>query len=350
MKKILLISNYVFHYRINIYNHFYNELYKLGYELHVLSDEYQDGGDGFKFIKHEREFTKVGYIKAIRQISPDVVINFLHLKDRLIFTLTIYCRLSGIPMIYWNHGVNLSKARNNLFNIAYKLIHILSSAIIIYTPNELKYVSKRNHKKVFIAFNTLCFEGIEKDNILDKCAVRRKYDVKESKTVVFISRILPYKQLDVLLNGFSDRKDIAVVVVGAGINTLQLQKIDASPNYYYLGPKYGKEVDEIYNMGDVYCTPGHIGLGIVQAFFWGMPVVVLNCRHAPEIYYLKDGCNGYIVGSEKELKETILFLLSNEDTYKRLSQNAVETVKYEASISRMFGGFLDAISYCSSKV
>ena len=48
MKKILLISNYVFHYRITIYNHFYDEFKKLGYEFHVLSNQYQKSDVGKK--------------------------------------------------------------------------------------------------------------------------------------------------------------------------------------------------------------------------------------------------------------------------------------------------------------
>lgn len=346
MKKVLLISNHVFHYRIVIYNYFYSMFKEQGYEFHVLSNEYQDFECDIKFAKHVKEFSIFGYAEEIRRIAPDIVINFLHLKDKLIFPLTLYCRIIGIPMIYWNHGINISKARNKLLNIIYKAIHEISNAIILYTPNELQYVSDRNKRKVFIAYNTLCFDDIDKEKILDKDAVKRKYLIKEDKVILYISRILPYKRLGILLKIFANEKDVALVIAGSGINEEQLAIINRTSNFYYLGPKYGRDVDEIFNMGDIYSTPGHIGLGIIQAFFWGKPVVVLNTRHAPEIYYMKDGVNGYIAHNEKELKEIILHALRTESEYNRLSNNAIKTINDEAHINRMFGGFMNAISYC----
>lgn len=348
MRKILLISNYVFHYRIAIYNHFYDEFKKLGYDFHVLSYEYQNAEFDCKFVKHVKPFSIIGYIKEVKRIDPDVVINFLHLKDKMIFPLTIYCRFKGIPMIYWNHGVNLGKAENKLLHAVYRLIHRLSNAVIIYTPNELKYVAPSARNKTFIAYNTLCFDGVDKKRIIDKTEVRRKYSINEDRIILFISRVVPYKNLDLLLDEFADEQDVAIVIVGPGISEQQMKVVNNVSHYYYLGEKYGDEVDEIYSMGDVYSTPGHIGLALIQAFFWGKPVVVLNVRHAPEIYYMKDGKNGFLVDDAQMLKEKVLYLLRNKDAYSKFSINAVKTVEGEANIARMFEGFQKAISYCIS--
>jgi glycosyltransferase involved in cell wall biosynthesis len=229
------------------------------------------------------------------------------------------------------------------------LTHWKYGKLSLRNPDRPKYISDRNKRKVFVAYNTLCFDDIDKETIQDKNEVKRKYSIQEDKVILYISRVLPYKRLDILLENFSDEKDVALVIVGSGINDQQLILINKTPNYYYLGPRYGRDVDEIFNMGDVYSTPGHIGLGIIQAFFWGKPVVVLNARHAPEIYYMKDGENGYIIDDEKELKERILFLLRTESVYNRLSSNAIKTVNKEAHINRMFNGFISAVSYCVSK-
>lgn len=349
MKKILLISNYVFHYRITIYNQFYDEFKKLGYEFHVLSNQYQKSDVSCRFIRHVKPFSVFGYIDELRTIKPDVVINFLHLKDKMIFSLTLYCRMNRTPMIYWSHGVNLSKADNKLLNAVYKAVHHLSSAIILYTPNQLKYIFSPSRKKTFIGYNTLCFDGIDRDSILSKEAVKKKYSIKEEKVILFISRLMPYKRLDLLLGLFSDESGVAVVVVGPGIEEKQMTLINEVPHYYYLGAKYGREVDEIYNMGDVFSTPGHIGLALVQAFFWGKPVVLLNTRHAPEIFYMKNGKNGYLVENQQELKEKILYLLRNDEVRCEFSRNAKDTIDKDANISKMFSGFREAVAYCLSK-
>lgn len=349
MKKILLISNYVFHYRIKIYNYFAKEFKKLGYEFHVLSNEYQEIDYNIEFKKHQRNFSISGYIEEINEIKPDVVINFLHLKDKLIIPLTYYCKLKKIPMIYWNHGINLRDPNNKIKNLIFKFVHNISDGIILYTPNELKYISDKNRRKTFIAYNTLSFEDINKSKVCNKNKVKDKYKIEQEKIILYISRVLPYKKVDILLDEFKGYDNIGVVVVGAGITDEQLQKIDEYNNLYYLGPKYGEEVWEIFNMGDIYSTPGHIGLGLNEAFYWEKPVVVLKGNHAPEIYYLEDKKNGFIVNDEDELKVRISELLSNQDMYSSFSQNCRQTYSEKCDISNMFNGFLQAISFCLNR-
>lgn len=315
-----------------------------GYEFHVLSNKYQKVDFDIKFIKHEKPFGVVSYIQEINRIKPDVVINFLHVKDRLIISLTCYCKFKHIPMIYWNHGINIKTPDSKLKNLIFHFIHTISSAIILYTPDQLKYLSGKNKQKTFIAYNTLDFSQVDTIKIRNKDEVKKLYGIKENKVVIYISRILPYKGLDILLDIFKEVRRVGLVIVGCGINPQQMNIIDANPNYYYLGEKYGKEVDEIYNMGDIFSTPGHIGLALCQSMFWGKPVIVLNTIHAPEIYYLKPGYNGYVVDSKEELKEKMLLLCENEKLLNSMSENARNTFK-DMSIDRMFQGFIDAIEY-----
>lgn len=349
MKKILLISNYVFHYRIKIYNYFAKEFKKIGYEFHVLSNEYQNIDYDIEFKKYKEDFSVNGYIKKINEINPDIVINFLHLKDKLIIPLTYYCKLRKIPMIYWNHGINLRDPENRIKNLVFRFVHNISSAIILYTPDQLKYIKNKNKNKTFIAYNTLSFKDIDKSKVITPNQVKNKYGIKEEKVILYVSRVLPYKRLDVLLDIFKGVSNIGVVVVGAGISDDQICKINQYSNLYYLGPKYGHEVWEIFNMGDLYSTPGHIGLGLNEAFYWEKPVVILNGNHAPEIYYLENGKNGFIVNDELELKEKIIKLLTDKELYDSFSQSCRKTYIEKCDISNMFNGFVEAVNYCLNK-
>lgn len=350
MKRILLISNRVMHYRSRIYNAFFDMFAERGYEFHVLSNDYQQVDFPIRYIKHESPFGSWRYMKAINEIQPDVCINFLHLKDKMIVPLTLYCRMRGIPMIYWNHGINLHTPDAKLKNGIFHFIHTISSAIILYSPEQLKYISKRNRDKTFIAKNTLDFSDVDINKLRTSEDVKAHYGIKERRVVMYISRILPYKGLDILLRLFKDTPDIGLVVVGGGINEEQQEIIDSTSNYYYLGEKYGNDVDEIYQMGDVFSTPGHIGLALNQAMFWGKPVVLLNRRHAPEIVYLHQGYNGFIVDTEEELKQKIEELCRNEELYQRISSQARSTYEREMPIKEMFLGFEQAIEYVSAGV
>jgi glycosyltransferase involved in cell wall biosynthesis len=98
-------------------------------------------------------------------------------------------------------------------------------------------------------------------------------------------------------------------------------------------------------MGDIFSTPGHIGLALVQAMYWSKPVVVLNRTHAPEIIYLHQGENGFIVNTPMELKQTVLQLCHDKSLYERFSENARKTYEDEMQISVMFKGFMEAIRF-----
>lgn len=345
MKKILLISNRVMHYRSRIYNKFFDMFKELGYEFHVASNDFQKVDFPIRYIRHDAPFNTRNYTRLIAEIKPDVCINFLHLKDKIIIPLTFYCRWKKIPMIYWNHGINIKTPDAKLKNSIFHFIHTISSAIILYSPAQLKYLSKRNQKKTFIAKNTLDFSDVDRKALRSPEKVKAAYGIKEAKVILYISRILPYKGLDILLEQFKDSTDTALVVVGGGISEQQQAIINSNPHYYYLGEKYGKDVDEIYQIGDVFSTPGHIGLALNQAMFWGIPVVVLNRIHAPEIIYLKNGENGFIVDSEAELKAKILDICENRELHDRLSAAARHTYETEMQIENMFQGFIDAIRF-----
>ena len=347
MKKILLVSNKVLHYRIRIYNAFYERWKRLGYEFHVVSNEYQKVDFEIKFIRHDLEFSTSRYARFISELKPDVVINFLHLKDRMIIPLTYYCHIKGIPMIYWNHGVNLKDADNKLKNAMFHYIHNISDAIILYTPDQLKYISPKNRSKTFIAYNTLNFESSDefRKRMRDKSSIKVQYGIKERFVLLYISRILPYKGLDILLQQFANAKDLALVIVGGGISDEQRAMIKATQNFYYLGEKYGEDVDEVYSIGDMFSTPGHIGLALNQAFYWGLPVLVLDRTHAPEIHYMKNGVNGYVVNDEKALKEKVLELCDNTKLLEEVSKNARKTYETMMSLDNMFDGFLKAVQH-----
>ena len=345
MNKVLLISNKVLHYRSLIYNKFY-ELFKYeGFEFHVASNNYQETNFPIEYKKHEIPFGFKQYKNFIQQLNPDVCIFFLHLKDKLFIPLIMWCKIKKIPVIYWGHGINLETPNAFIKNSIFHFIHNQSDAIILYSKEQEKYLSIKNRKKVFIANNTLCLGNDNLNTLRSRNDVKKLYGIQEKKIILYISRILPYKGLDILLKLFRDTEDLGLVIVGPGINQEQMKIVNDTPNYYYLGEKYGKDVDEIYNMGDIFSTPGHIGLALVQAMFWAKPVVLLNKRHAPEIVYLHNGENGFIVNSENELKETVVKLINDNELYKKISNNARKTYENEMQISVMFNGFIEAIKY-----
>src|SRR5690606_4230799 len=138
------------------------------------------------------------------------------------------------------------------------------------------------------------------------------------------------------------------VIVGGGLNSRQRDLTGRSGNVRYRGEIYETEaVNRIFKMADVFSIPGKIGLGINHAFYWGLPVVTENVRHSPEIIYLKDGQNGFMVerGDVRALAEKLNLLLSSAELYASFSEAARKEIELNASIDRMCDGFLQAIRF-----
>jgi glycosyltransferase involved in cell wall biosynthesis len=352
MKKVLLVSNLVFHYRIRIYNYFHEEFRKSGYDFSVITNKIQKGiiEPNFRIDIVGPSF--ISYLNYIRKYKPDYVITFLHLKNFRVFPITYYCKSHDIPVIYWNHGINLKTQHNKVKNQLYYHLHDVSDALILYSSNEKKHIVQRNQHKVFVANNTLNLEDLNfnRDLQTDHQNVYTQYGIREPNIVLFVGRITPNKQMDILLKLFRNREDIALVIVGPGASRKQLDIMQSTPNFYYLGEIYDREkLSALFNVSKIFTIPGNLGLALIEALFWGKPTLTLIGENTPEIIYMKDGENGYIAKNGQELEEKAVSLINDPELYKEFSKNARQTYLEEAHIKYMFKGFQDALNYVQKK-
>lgn len=344
MKKVLLVSNYVFHYRQKVYNYFAERFMEDGYEFHVLSDEYQDAHYDFKFKQHVLPFSIMDYCNKINEIKPDAVIVFLHLKDKVQLPVIIYCRMKGIPVIYWNKPNSSDDPNNKVKNTMYHFIQDRCDAVITYTPELVSGFSKKGQQHLFVAFNSVNNTDIDKSKY-DKNSIKEKYGIKEKRVILYISRMRKSKRISVLLEAMANEKDIAVVAMGAGMTPELQAKFDAAPNLYYLGQKYGEEGNEVWAMGDIFSIPENCGLGINDAVFWNLPIVTIDGKQAPEIHYLRNGKNGYLCKDEAEYKQRLLDICHSDELLAQLKSGTQEIFDNEVDIKNMYKGFIDAVKF-----
>jgi len=345
MKKVILITNKLFQYRIEVYNFFNEKLKENNIQLLVIANQVQkDIIDKIKFNHKLISYKK--YLNEINNYKPDTAVIFLNLSNLIIWPTIHFLKLKKIPFIYWSHGVNLQDPKNKIKNIFFRYIHNISSSILLYTPNQIKYIKKKNHKKIFIANNTLNFNSFP-EITKTKNELRTKYNIPYEKALIYISRILPYKRLDILINIFEKfKKDYGLIIIGNGLPNELNERIKKLKNITYLGAIYNKEiVNEYFKLSDIFCIPGANGLSINQAMYWGLPCLTLDVLQGPEVWYIKQGETGFVVKNEVELQEKILYLFENEEELKRMSNNSYNLMRTDGSIEKMFKGFYNAIKY-----
>ncbi len=358
MKKILLISNKVMHYRVSIYNYFARRFRQNGWDFIVRSNALQkENPHPLDFDFREIEFSFGNYRKEIDRINPDVVILFLHLKDLILWPLIHWLRMKKIPVIGWTKGMNLddpdSRIKYHLFNY----VHSKCDGLILYSKNEIPYLKEHNRGKVFIANNTINFEDfpLVPDT---KEQIKREFNVPFEKVVLSVGRMDvggQRKKIQHLIEVFRGigLPGTGLVIVGAGVSN-ELQNRMNKKNTLYLGEVYDAknvQISKIFKMADLFSIPGHVGLGLVQAFYFGLPIVTEEGLQPPEIHYLVDGRNGFIVPNDDidALRNKIRYLLENDAVRKTFSANARRDILEKGSIHNMFMGFQNCVDSVASQ-
>lgn len=349
-KRVLLISNKVFHYRVSNYNYFARRFRQEGWELIVRASELQKRNPYLpEFDFKEMPFRFLDYKREIERLRPDVVILFLHLKDLFIWPLIHWLKLRRLPVVYWNKGINLEVRNPGLRNLPFYYIHNLSDGIILYSKYEIKDIKPKNRHKVHVASNTINFASFPQISE-SKDVIKREFGIPYKKVVLFVGRMRPVKKVEHLVEVFNSIEEPGVggVIVGDSMG-YDLSKMIRRDNLRYLGEIYDPQnlqVSKLFKAADLFCVPGDVGLGLNEAFYWGLPVVTEDGLQPPEIHYLIPGRNGFIVpeGDIAELRDKILLLLRNDQQRAEFARNAREDILKEASIEKMFSGFLECVT------
>ena len=349
MKKVLLINqNKTPHYRIGVYNYLSAYLNNENYILTVVSEGIQAGTD--QHVEYDQKCVSLdlfSLLKVINETNPDVIIYWINLKNLYLFPLLLWLKLSNRKIIYWGHGIDLlGKRFLRLKYLAYSIEHRISDAIILYGNHLRTNVQSRFQDKIFIANNTLNFDDYQFDHS-QKSRILEQYKITTRKNVICIGRMQKRKRLDHLYRAFGllNRKDVGLIFVGPDEDGI-LHDINGE-NIYKIPPIYGKERLDLLSASDVFCLPGAIGLSIVDAFYCGLPIVTEDGDMSPEIMYLKNGVNGFIVpqGDIEQLAAKLDLLLTDDVLREKFSQASQREIMTNGHIEVMCKGFLNALRY-----
>ena len=345
-RNIILFDQDLQRYREPIYEKLRIELREVGYDLYVFVDS--SNCDESRNIDRDYiislKYNLTNFITVVVTYRPSTIIQFVWLRYKFILPFMIFMRLASVPVIVWSHGINLQRRDGFLNRLPYLVRQLLAKALIIYTPNELKYIVF-NKARTFIANNTLAFDEIDA-NVLRRYYKSTPY-VNNKKVILSVAR------WNVNNRDISDVQNLAdmvgddylFVIVGSGISSECSKQLQRRANIKLLGPITDSKLMDIwYHVADIFVMPGAIGLAINQSFYHGVPILLKDVPHGPEYYYFEDKVNGRLYGKDRPIQEELRLI---EQDLNRYSYEAKTTADTKMNLQIMLNGIKNAIKSVS---
>jgi glycosyltransferase involved in cell wall biosynthesis len=327
----------------------------------------------FNTINLSRKEKSYPLLSTIRELKPDVIVlgEFDFIEDLFIWG---YCKFTKIPILRWTGGFVPTTSNEINLGAFYKtrvqkilkfyhpkkfvLLHC-NNGFIVYSEFARHFIQNilKIRKKIFVAPNSPNTDEISKircqiiqnPGILNK--IIEKFIIDGYKTLLLVGRLNKERKIDLLLDTFeivhSKDPKTCLFIVGEGEylaparQSVEDKKLD---KVFFTGAVYDEgELGIYYSLCDIYLTTGVASLTIKSAMAYGKPVVSMD--NGLEIHAINNGVNGYVVeyGNVKEMADRIIYLLQNDKDRELMGVNAYDTIKNELNISKMTGGFINAL-------
>ena len=178
-------------------------------------------------------------------------------------------------------------------------------------------------------------------NFIEIDTIKPHYDHKDY--FLYFGRISEEKGLKVLIEAVKGIPNGKLLIVGEGPTRKELETYAGlvdSLNIHFLGFKTGNELKRIVEDAMFVVLPSiwyeNFPYAILEAFASGKPVIASSIGGIPEL--IQNGVNGLLFepGNAEDLREKILFLLTNRDIIGQLGKAAVETIRQEFNSSNHY--------------
>ncbi|MFC4873116.1 glycosyltransferase family 4 protein [Negadavirga shengliensis] len=301
---------------------------------------------------------------------PDCVIGQNGALNITEYFALIVCKILKIRYVWWTRAYEHKPVKNLLLRkMRQRYVNFFlrrADAIIVYSKIGYEFLVQIGYsrKRIYLAYNTLDTHKLK--NIKDRTRqqLNKQKFIKlefpeisyESKFILFSGRINRFKKVHNLVKAMKCLVgwdiNIHLIVIGEGEEMGKCvdlaTNLNLGRNIHFKGAIYDQdELGKYFEIADIYSIPGSVGLGIVHAFSFGLPIITEDLDyHSAEIQYLKNDVNGYFVPEDEpqKLAEAIFKVLNDRTLLRKLSENALRTSENEAGVDVMINEFYRALT------
>jgi glycosyltransferase involved in cell wall biosynthesis len=371
MRKVVVVQRSIAQYRIEFWNQLKIKLEEKGVQLHLVYSKFKHK-DALKNDEVELEwalYVPSMYLRLFKmQLSWQFCYKYLRNTDLVIVeqanqNLLNYFLIFLRPFVkrklaFWGHGRNMQIAAADIRNKFKNLLTNKCDWWFAYTEGVRRDLVEGGFNPASItsldnAIDTKSLvTAYTKLNDSDNERLKMQLNIESSHIAIYCGAIYKEKRIDFFIQACDLIKekvpDFHAIVIGAGPD--QGKVIDATNArswIHYIGNKFGTEKVKYFKISSVFMMPGLVGLGILDAFAMGTPLVTTQYPyHSPEIEYLKNGVNGLMTNDDvHEYSESVVKLLTDSIVRKKLMDGCAISAK-QYTVENMVDNFATGIVKC----
>ena len=277
----------------------------------------------------------------------------------------------GVGVVLWGHGYSVRDA--SMSRRLRNWIGTRADAVLLYNHEARQRMINEGFEaeRLFVALNCLDQRPIQaaREAWLAEPerlrAFQQEHRLDSGPVVLFVSRLYSLNRMDLLLHAASrlseSHPNLIVAIVGDGEQREHLQelatKLGIADRVRMPGAIYGEEqLAPWFLSAQAFCYPNFIGLSVLHAFGYGLPVVTNRdmWAHPPEAQAIRDGENGLLVDLREpgSLAHALAELIDHPDRAARMGQAGRSLVLERYTLANMVDGYEAAVRFarrCAQK-
>lgn len=308
-------------------------------------------------------------LRAVCGSRGDVALLTWNTRYLSLIPSLFLAKLTGTRTVLWGHGY--SKAERRFGKWFRNKVGYLASALLFYDERTLRSFlgDTRTNSRLFVAPNALDQAPIREASAAWSRTPTQLEDFQSENdltgrdVILYCSRLDPNNRVDLLIEACAkfrrSNEAFLILIIGSGDEqTIRLQKLakdhQIADRCRFLGAIYDEhKLAPWFLSAKVFCYPENIGLSILHAFGYGLPVVTSDSmtQQNPEVVALQDGENGlfYQHGNIDALADALSRILRDCSLQKTMSLAAKKTVTEKYSLNNMVEGMRQSILGTSSR-
>lgn len=365
MQRVTIIQRRLTHYRVPLFVALKDELAARNIMLDLLvgrgtpeEDKKQDTGK-LPWAKHiPTKYWLNGQLcwQSIGRHLSGADLVIVTQENKLLRNHLMMLAPRRYKLAFWGHGANLQSHHPHGIKERFKRWTTTSvDWWFAYTERSANLVRNVDFpsNRITVLNNTVDTSELQRHRLLisqqDSLALRQKLDFTLGPVGVYVGSFYAEKRLDFLFAAAEaircEIPDFQLLLVGDGPDREKvLAWCRAKPWIRWVGAKFGCDKVAYMSIAQVMLNPGAVGLGILDSFVCGMPMLTTNCGgHGPEIAYLEQGKNGIMTAFDIDAYASACVMLLRDPKAIETLTIGCATSAREYTLENMVARFTNGI-------